>query len=504
MGRECGKGLLFGVAALLWATHTLAFAQGPDTLWTKTYGGLSDDSGACVQLTSDDGYIVVGRTESFGAGNSDVYLLKTDGSGDTLWTRTYGGMNEDVGFSVQETSDGGYVIIGYTRSFGPERYDVYLIKTNAYGDTTWTKTYGGIWSDQGWSVEQTSDGGYILGGCTEVELRGDAYLIKTDTDGDVMWTRTYGGDPTEWATAVHVTSDGGYILAGFTGYIPNWDVYLLRTDKDGNALWAKVYGGPYDDVAMSVQQTPDDGYVVAGWTGSFGAGSMDVWLLRTDANGDTLWTKTYGGINEDKGRSIQQVSGGGYIIAGSTLSSGAGEGDVYLLKTDADGDTLWSKTYGGIELERGASVQETYDGAYVITGLTCSFGAGGPDVYLIKTEPDVGTTENQIPRSGIRVPSIEAFPNPFRARTEISLPMPDPGRQKSEHRTRSPDLHLRIYDVSGRLVKDFTLPTVYSLLPAAVSWNGGDNTGERVSSGVYVLTFEAGRCRASTKLLVLE
>jgi hypothetical protein len=208
-----------------------------DTLWTRTYGGTGEDYGNSVQQTSDSGYIVAGYTNSFGAGNEDVYLVKTSASGDALWTRTYGGTGEDYGNSVQQTSDSGYIVAGWTNSFGAGGHDIYLIKTNASGDTLWTRTYGGTGGDEGYSVQQTSDGGYIIAGYTGSFGAGgwDVYLIKTNASGDTLWTSTYGGAYDDWGYSVGQTSDGGYIVAGFTdSWSGSWDVYLVKTDGNGS------------------------------------------------------------------------------------------------------------------------------------------------------------------------------------------------------------------------------------------------------------------------------
>jgi len=251
------------------------------------------------------------------------------------WERIYGGSNKDRGEAVAQTTDGGYIIVGATRSFGAGADDVYLIKTNAYGDTLWTHTYGGSGGDWGYSVAQTKDGGYIIVGTTFSFGAGgpDIYLIKIDAYGDTLWTRTYGGKIVEF------------------GY--------------------------------SVAQTKDGGYIIAGETWSFGAGAPDVYLIKTNAEGDTLWTRTYGG---DRAYSVAQTTDGGYIIVGETESIGAGKSDVYLVKTNSEGDILWTRTYGGSGGDRGYSVAQTIDGGYIITGRTKSFGASKMDVYLIKTD----------------------------------------------------------------------------------------------------------------------
>jgi len=368
-----------------------AIADPGDTLWTRTYGGSGNDRCQSVRQTNDGGYIVAGSTDPSGGENFDFYLVKTDANGDTLWTRTYGGSNVDYAYSVQQTTEGGYIIAGETRSFAPGWMAVYLVKTDADGDSLWTRAYGGVDWEEGRSVEQTTDGGYIVAGRTSSFGAGgyDVYLVKTDANGGVLWTRTYGGaanEGTGYERSVQQTSDGGYIIAGYTQSFGagSADFYLVKTDASGDTLWTRTYGGSSSDYGESVQQTTEGGYIIAGVTASFGAGSYDVYLVKTDANGDTLWTRTYGGSNVDNGWSVQQTTEGGYIIAGVTASFGAGSDDVWLLKTGANGDTLWTRTYGGSNVDNGWSVQQTTDGGYIAAGYTYSFGAGNSDVWLLK------------------------------------------------------------------------------------------------------------------------
>jgi len=374
---------------LLLSAVCLSSIASAQTIWERTYGGTSDDYAESVQETSDGGYMVAGRTHSFGAGNVDVYLIKTGAQGETLWTRTYGGPGYDWCHSAQQTADGGYIATGGTAVGAPEPHDVYLTRTDARGDTLWTRTYGGPDNEQGYSVQQTSDGGYIIGGSTSsFSLAGGVYLIKTDAYGDTLWTRTHGGDQCDEGYSVRQTTDGGYIVAGWTASFGGkiHAVYLVRTDAQGDTLWTRTYGGPDEDIGNSVQQTTDGGFVVAGER------SGDVYLIKTDATGDTLWTKTYGGTSNDGGSSVWQTADSGYIITGYTQSFGAGDDDVYLIKTNALGDTLWTRTFGGTNKDGGFSIGLTSDTGYIIAGWTVSASAGARDVYLIKTNGklDVG------------------------------------------------------------------------------------------------------------------
>jgi len=357
------------VALFTQSAYAVAFA--------KTYGGTGYDHASSVQQTSDGGYIIVGTTHSFGAGDLDIFLIKTDANGDRIWAKTYGGTDRDEGYSVQQTSDGGYILAGLTESFGVGGGDIFLIKTDANGNVQWAKTYGGAYWDFASSVQQTSDGGYIVAGVTS----GDIFLIKTDADGNIIWAKTYGGTDDEWAFSVQQTSDGGYIVAGGTEPLgAGGDIFLIKTDADGNLQWAKTYGGTGYDRAFSVQQTSDGGYILAGVT------SGDIFLIKTDANGNVQWAKTYGGAYWDFASSVQQTSDGGYIIAGTTRSFGAGGYDILLIKTDANGNIIWAKTYGGASDEGASSVQQTSDGGYIVAGYTWSFSAGSSDIFLIKTD----------------------------------------------------------------------------------------------------------------------
>ncbi len=318
----------------------LLSAGAPDTLWTRTYGGDSTDIGRSVRQTNDGGFIIAGGTTSFGAGRQDVYLIRTDLNGDTIWTRAYGGDSTDYGSSVEQTTDGGFIITGRTSSFGAGNYDVYLIRTDLNGDTLWTKTFGGDSTDYGASVEQTTDGGFIIAGATNSFGKddSDAYLIRANYNGDTLWTKTFGSDSTEAGRALQQINDNGFIIAGFTSIKgPGLnDVYLVRTDSGGNAIWTKTYGGTSYDVGFSVLQTKDDGFIITGTTTAYDTEILDTYIIRINSNGDSLWTANYGGAGIQQGFSIQQTNDGGFIIAGETSPYNGAAFDVYLIRLDKE------------------------------------------------------------------------------------------------------------------------------------------------------------------------
>ncbi|MCK4252526.1 T9SS type A sorting domain-containing protein [candidate division WOR-3 bacterium] len=433
---------LIGVM-LIWVSHL--FAQVPDTLWTKTYGGTDYDYGESVQQTFDGGYIIAGFTYSFGAGLDDVYLIKTDENGDTLWTKTYGGPLYDYAFSVQQTPDSGYIAVGGVDATSMTGM-VYLIKTDPLGDTLWTRRFGGGGHEKGRSVQQTVDGGYIIAGYTTTFGTGvfAVYVIKTDSSGNSQWERTYGGADFDHGFSVQETSDNGFIIAGSTNSFGAGgdDAYLIKTDSNGDTLWTKTYGGAGDEFSFSGLQAADGGYIITGYTSSFGAGGIDVYVVKTDENGDTLWTKTYGGTQDDWGNSIQETDDSGYIIVGGTRSFGADNDDAYIIKIDSSGNALWTKVFGGTSYDNFNSVQQTTDLGYIACGYTLSFGPGNGGVWLMRFEPDTfGIEEMQYTNS--KIVHLVVYPNPIYKECNIEYNM-----------SQKTNVNISVFDVVGRLIEE--------------------------------------------------
>jgi hypothetical protein len=361
----------------------------PEEEWNRTFGGPGHEVGGPISATQDGGYVLTGMTESYGAGNGDLWLLKVDCNGSKVWDQTFGGGGVDVGESVQETEDGGLVVAGYTTSFGAGGNDAWLLKTGSDGNEEWDETFGGPEDDAAWSVVEAGDGGYILLGYTDSYGIGkfDVWLLKTDAEGVEEWNRTFGGPSDDEGMAVAETSDDGFIIAGRTDSygVGGFDAWLIKADAEGNEIWKRTFGGAKQDCICSVQET-DDGYIAAGFTDSFGSGEYEVWLLRTDSGGVELWNKTIGISVGDFGNSIQATEDGGYLVTGWTSTDGAraSPDDALLMKTDSEGWVEWMALLGGDGTQSGISVLQAEDGHIVVSGFSNRGGAGGFDLWMTK------------------------------------------------------------------------------------------------------------------------
>ena len=360
-------------------TGAILAQQPPPTLWERTYGGNHLDFGYNVEQTQDGGFIVVGSTRSFGGGNKDVYLIKTDANGDTIWTRTYGNMDQEIGFDVEVLNDGNYAVVGRKSGL------LYLLKIDNVGDTIWTKRIRCPYETCGYSIQQTNDGGFIITGyAVETStLSKDFLLVKTNVLGDTLWTKSIGRRYYhESGICVQQTSDNGFIIAGITTTLSSYQIWLLKTSVNGGILWTKTYG---PRVGYGVQQTTDGGFIIVGINSQHGYG--DVYLIKTDMNGDTVWTQTFGCFTYDAGFSVQQTTDGGFIIGAQSVNDG------YLIKTDAEGNGIWYGTYGYTTRYLPWCARQTDNGGYIFVGNT------NDDVYLVRLGPDSPAYLSFTPRS---------------------------------------------------------------------------------------------------------
>ena len=458
--------------------------------WVKFIGGAKVDEGLDIKQCTDGGYIIVGGTSSFGKGPSDVYLIKTSSVGDTLWTRTYGGNGSDVGTCVQQTTDGGYIVTGFTQSYGDSSGDVYLLKIDSKGDTLWTRTFGGDRYDIGFSICPTTDNGYIIVGFTNSygDGIGNAYIIKTDSIGDVVWTKMLEG---LIAYSISQTSDGNYIVT-CSG---DGDIHVYKIDSSGNTIWRRIYGTNESyDVGKYIRQTADGGYIITGSTQLLES-EQYVYLIRTTSSGDTIWTKRIGPEGGYScGNSVQQTDDGGYIITGfSSPSYYLDSFYIYLVKTNTSGDILWTKMFGGYNREdKGNSVQQTNDGGFVITGMM------GNDVFFIKTDYSGNITgineDEKINRSNPESLCLfQNYPNPFNQFTTISYEL---SRENQE-------IQLIIYDLRGKeiykLIQKNQSKGIYNVI-----WDGKDQKGNEVSSGIYFCRLKTENINKYIKLVLIK
>ena len=450
---------LFVTPIVLLPNHVMA-----SEMWQQTYGGTNDGRAYSVIQTSDGGFALIGFTYYIDLENEDFYLIKTDEQGNLQWEQTYGGAGTEGGSSLVQTSDGGYALAGSTTSFGAGNIDFWLVKTDSDGNMMWNQSYGGTETDSAESMFQTSDGGFALTGHTNSFGAGlwDFWLVKTDSDGNMMWNQTYGGTEWDLPNSLVQTRDGGYALAGYTesfGAGSN-DYWLIKTDADGNVMWNQTYGGTESDETASLVQTSDGGYVLAGSSNSFQNGG--VWIVKTDANGNVMWNKTHGrptvgSSGQLSAQSVIETSDGGYALTGTR------DYDFWLIKTDGNGDILFFQNYAGTQLYSGYTqvdiaccLIETSDGDYALAGYTLSHKEGvPPDVLLVKTDHEIPIIWNVT-----RTPS-----SPI------------------ENSTYTNFIKANVYDVSG--IKEVTL----SYLVDDGSWN--NHTMTNIEGNVYSAEIEA-------------
>ena len=392
-----------GMILLILGTTGTGSVAAQDVEINETYGGTGTDTVFSVVETSDGGYALAGRTESFGPDggyaprprDTDAWLMKTDSNGKVEFSKTYGGDAFDVAYSVVETSDGGFALAGNTGSFGSD--DAWLIKTDENGNEIFNKTFGGESSEDAYSVVETSDGGFALTGFTvsfgtededaseSFDEGPDAWLIKTDENGNVEINETYGKESHDVAESVVQTSGGGYVLAGVTESFGS-GAWLVKTDTNGNEEFNETFSGA--DKMFSVIETSDEGYAMAGATAGLGSESSDVCLIKTDSDGNIEFNKAFGGEKDDRAFSVVETSDGGFAMAGRTNSSGSSSDDMGIVKTDTNGDVEFSKAFGGKEFDVASSVIEASDGSLVLVGETNSFGSGSSDAWLLKVSTD--------------------------------------------------------------------------------------------------------------------
>ncbi|MCL0089251.1 hypothetical protein M1O54_02680 [Dehalococcoidia bacterium] len=358
--------------------------------WSETFGGPGGEGGYSGAQTACGGFIIAGGTTSFGAGWADFWLVKTDSQGNKKWSRTFGGPYSEWAESIQQTACGGFIIAGTTHSFGDGEGDFWLVKSDPQGNKEWSRTFGGPERDEAVSVRQTADGGFIIVGRTRSFGAGsdDFWLIKTDSQGNKEWSRTFGAPYCEIGHWVEQTVCGGFIVVGNRNMRgATWNIWLVKTDPQGNKEWSRTFPDRDWELAIgsSVQQTACGGFIIAGHTGKL---EPDMLLIKTDAEGNEQWRRRFHGPEWDTGTRVQQTLCRGFIILGHTTSFGRGGSDFWLIKTDPQGNKEWSETFGGVRGDWPSCLQQTACGGFILAGTTESFGAGESDFWLIKLAPE--------------------------------------------------------------------------------------------------------------------
>lgn len=466
-------------------------AQNPDTIWTRTYGGTNHDFGCAVRICPDHGFIICGATASFGNGGWDVYLVRTDANGDTVWTRTYGGPSHDEGRDVALTPDGGFLAAGYTSSYGAGGRDVYVVRVDAGGDTLWARTYGGALDDEAVSIQPSRDGGYVVVGTTYSFGAGvgDIYLLKMDSLGDTLWTKTFGGTSTETGSKVQVLADSFLVMAGSTWSYGagSEDAYLIKADPKGDTVWTRTHGGDSREEVYDLVSTIDKGFLVAG-SSYFSLLGYDFFVFKTDCDGNVQWNYFNGSLGDDYAYAVTEIPGRGYLIGGNFSY------ELFLIRIDTAGSHYQYYIFGGAGIDCCQDLAVLDDTSYIALANTTSFGQGQTDIWLLRFARDTLFVQEHDKTSNV-LPELTVSPNPFRFGLRIRWAMND-------EQCRDDNASLEIYDPTGCLVKN--LSTFVHHSTSGMLWDGTDERGYPIPAGVYIIHLKRGGQVVTDKVIKIE
>ncbi len=463
--------------------------------WERTYRGWSQETCYSAIQTSDGGFAMAGEADS--TGWFGFRLVRTNAEGDSLWSYKYRQRNYDCCFAIIQTADDGFALAGYTSAFGATSEDFSLVKVNSEGELQWSRSYGGRSTDICQSIVQVDDGGFVLAGYTRSFGSGgaDFWLLRTNSDGDSLWSHTYGGSYNDQCYSATQNADGGISLVG--GSMSDWesssDAWLVRTDAEGDSLWSRSFGGEEKDLFSSIVESGDGDLILLGQSRPT-QGFYSSWLMKLSSEGELRWSRSYDGEGNDMLHSIVQTSDGGYALAGGTSSIGAGYIDSWLLRTDENGDSLWSLTSGGEHYEFCTSLIQTADSAFVLGGIGSSDSAY--IFYLIKTTPDpISVREPRSTLNPLTFNLFPAYPNPFNSTTRIEF-------EGTAH--WNAPLRLEVFDPLGRRVAELIPSTglvngPYAAGRQTVFWDAS-----RMPAGAYVVRLEAGKEQLTQRLSLVK
>lgn len=430
----------------------ITFSQAPNIEWQKYLGGSGVDYAYKIKQTNDGGYVVASSTTSNNLdvsgnhGGYDFWVVKLSSSGDIQWQKALGGTGDENVYSIQQTSDGGYIVVGDTNSNNGDvtgnhgGYDAWVVKLTSSGTIEWQKALGGSNSDQASSIQQTTDGGYIVGGYTSsfngdvtgFHGLGDGWIVKLSNLGVIQWQKAVGGSDSDGIVYVQQTPDGGYVAFGdtssnngnVTGNHGSIDAWIVKLSSSGLLEWQKTYGGTTEEISKAIQQTSDGGYIFTCITWSNNGdvsgnhGEYDAWVVKVSDSGVIQWQKAFGGTNYDMPFDIQLSSDGGYVFVGWTNSNDGdvsgyhGALDAWIAKISAAGNLVWQKTIGGTNDDKVQSIQQTTDGGYAVAGITYSSNGditannGGGNAWVFKLASD------SLETSDLAASNIKLYPNP--------------------------------------------------------------------------------------------
>jgi len=467
----------------------------------RILGTSEDDSPGNIKHTNDGGFIIVGSTIPPQEEFNNIYLIKTDEYGKVEWSSVYGDNDGvDSGTDVEQTPDGGYIVLGTTENWGAGGTDLMLIKFNSAGDYQWRKTYGSSSNDASSAMVPTTDGGYVLVGNTVPSsgIGKNIYLVKVDGEGNQKWENSYGGNSGTDAFDLVELSDGSILAVGFIAVDTDFQIYLIKVNANGNLLWEKSYGGTEYDVGYSINRTSDDGFIISGYTASKGAGGRDGYLVKVNSSGDLIWDKTYGSERSDEfSGAIEGLDGSFYAVGNSVTRVTQNDQfkSAFIVKTDADGNEVWAKIFGGDLDDNLGEIHQANDGGLICIGGTASFGKSD-DIFLLKIG-DSGTISNVENNLYVNVNKDfvlhQNYPNPFNPETTIKFSI-----LNGSTNNRNVHVKLTVFDLLGNeiqnLVDDYKTEGTYE-----VKFNGGD-----LSSGVYVYKLSIDGRKEVIKMIQLK
>ncbi len=500
-------------------THSsFTFCQTAPTIqWQKSLGGTLNDHLNCGIQTTDGGYITIGGTFSNNGditgyhGGTDCWVVKVDLNGIIQWQRPYGGASYDDGYFIQQTTDGGYIIAAGSASSDGDATgthgssDFWVIKINATGTIQWQKTYGGSTGDEATCIRQTTDGGYIVAGYTlsnDGDVSGnhglaDFWIIKIDQAGNLQWQKAFGGSNYDQANSIRQTPDGGFIAYGLTrsndgdvtGFHGSYDYWVIKLNSTGNLQWQKALGGSNLDNPTMISLTNDGGYIMTGVSNSTDGdvtgnhGNNDAWVIKMDINGNIQWKKCFGGPGVDESMDIHQLPDGKYImVSHSTSSSGDassnhGQWDYWFLQMDINGVILWEKSYGGSLNDIALAAHKTTDNGFVLFGYSNSNNGdvsnnhGVEDYWVVKLNPSIITSTIDL----TYLNQLSLFPNPTNGRIEVL-------------NTNNRRLYYSIYNIDGEMIKEESELIHYVDISS-------------YSSGVYLIQIRSNKTIRSFKII---